>query len=114
MDEEVRGVRQRKRNADPTCCPICGITVRPNEIEQHLSLEMNRLDKLTKRNKTVAPRRNSSRPSTSASASLPSTSTSYMNPDGSDNIDGDDCWSRYQRIRLNRNARLRVMYSNDA
>lgn len=40
-----RGFRQRKKPTD-LICPICEITIKPSEIEQHYELEVDRLIKL--------------------------------------------------------------------
>lgn len=114
MDEEIRGVRQRKKNADPTCCPVCGITVRPSEMEQHYSLEMDRLNKLNKKGKvtnSLSPRLKENKDLNSLSASLPSGCSSSGDTgtsNGTTNSDVKDCWSTYQRIKNNRNSRLKV------
>lgn len=113
MDEEIRGVRQRKKNADPTCCPVCGITVRPSEMEQHYSLEMERLNKLNKKGKvtnSLSPRIKENKDLSGLSASLPSgcSSSGDGTANGTTNSDVKDCWSTYQRIKNNRNSRLKV------
>lgn len=115
MDEEVRGVRQRKKNTDPTCCPVCGITVRPNEMDQHYTLEIERLNKLSKRSKvttnSLSPRQRESREATGVSGNLPAdSSTSTASADDADQVDVKDCWTTYQRIKGNRSSRLKVRY----
>lgn len=106
MDDECRGVRQRRKQADPTCCPVCGITVRAHEMEQHYSMEMDRLNKLSvqkyrKQSKemplAVTATGNSTSPSPSTVSSTTSAST-----------DSKECWNTYQRIKNNRSARLKV------
>lgn len=102
MDDECRGVRQRRKQADPTCCPVCGVTVRAHEVEQHYSMEMDRLNKLSaqKYRKTQ-------------SRDMPST-TSVPSPVASasstaiESVDTKECWNTYQRIKNNRSARLKV------
>lgn len=102
MDDECRGVRQRKKQADPTCCPVCGVTVRAHEIQQHYSMEMDRLNKLTiqKYRKSQLKDMPSTTCGTSASTATSSTSN--------DSSDSKDCWNTYQRIKNNRSARLKV------
>ena len=42
---------QRKRNVldgQAPCCPVCGLTLRSGEIEVHLNLELEKLEKLSK------------------------------------------------------------------
>lgn len=127
MDDECRAVRQRRKQSDPTCCPVCGITVRSHEIEQHFTLEVDRLHKLSihknKKQSTSSPVPSlativttkemtsivtnaaavagcSSLATTSASASASANDTNA--------IDAKECWNTYQRIKTNRNARLKV------
>lgn len=113
MDEEVRGVRSRKRNADPTCCPVCGITMRANEMDQHYAMEMERLNKLSKRSKVTNSTSPRQRDSTGMSSGLPAGSSTTggseaRSPNGTTNTDEKDCWTTYQRIKNNRSARLKV------
>lgn len=121
MDEECRGVRQRRKNCDPTCCPVCGITVRPSEMEQHFSLEVDRLHKLSlnksRKSITTSPKEIYKEPSTTTtsgsaagcSTASVATGSSAISVDGeTETIDAKECWSTYQRIKNNRNARLKV------
>lgn len=103
MDDECRGVRQRKKQADPTCCPVCGVTVRAHEIQQHYSMEMDRLNKLS----TQKYRKSQSKdmPPTTVG----NTSTSTMAAASTNEMSElKDCWNTYQRIKNNRSARLKV------
>lgn len=117
MDEEVRGVRQRRKNSDPACCPVCGITVRPNEMDQHYALEMERLNKLSKKSKItnshLSPRSKECRDTTGVSGALPAGSSSSANDSTTSNgttgkMVDKDCWETYQRIKNNRSSRLKV------
>lgn len=104
MDDECRGVRQRKKQSDPTCCPVCGITVRGHEIEQHYTLEMERLNKLTvQKNRKSQSKELAMATVSSTSASSSTSPTEVMN-----SIDGKDCWNTFQRIKNNRSSRLKV------
>lgn len=112
MDDECRGVRQRRKQADPACCPVCGITVRANEIEQHYSLEVDRLHKLS----TQKGRKMKDMPATPVgiNSHCSGTSSALLNsstPKESQAIEGKDCWTTYQRIKNNRSARLKVSCS---
>lgn len=106
MDDECRGVRQRRKQADPTCCPVCGITVRAHEMEQHYSMEMDRLNKLSvqKYRKTQSKEMPLATPATNSPSPSPSTATSTTNA----STDPKECWNTYQRIKNNRSARLKV------
>lgn len=105
MDDECRGVRQRKKQADPTCCPVCGITVRAHEMDQHYAMEMDRLNKLsTQKNRKFHTKDALPSPSHSSTASA---STSTTN-EAATAVDDKNCWSIFQRIKNNRTARLKV------
>lgn len=110
MDDEGRGARQRRKQADPTCCPVCGITVRGHEIEQHYLLEMERLNKLsTQKNSRKSHSKDMALPVAAAALTIANTSTS---PTGaSSSSDNTDCWNTYQRIKNNRSSRLKVIIS---
>lgn len=105
MDDEYRGVRHRKKQADPTCCPVCGITVRAHEMEQHWMLEMDRLNKLSvqKYRNKLQPKDNMSSPMASGHSSATSVASI-----ASVSSDAKDCWNTFQRIKNNRSARLKV------
>nr|XP_031833788.1 E3 ubiquitin-protein ligase RNF220-like isoform X3 [Nomia melanderi] len=46
--EEGRPYRRKKKfPSDPSCCPACGVTVRPQELEQHFAQELDRLYKIS-------------------------------------------------------------------
>lgn len=108
IDDECRGVRQRRKQSDPTCCPVCGITVRANEIEQHYSMEMDRLNKLSIHKNRKSQ---SKEMSSIVFGSSSSTSTSSGNTiDTVTPIDDKECWNTYQRIKKNRSARLKVTF----
>ena len=105
--EEGRGYRQKKPRMEPASCPICGITIRATEIDQHFALEVERLDKLSYQNK---PRTKSG-----SSSGEPSGSHSNMNSIGecskseTEKLNNpDECWGTYQKIKTNRQARLKV------
>lgn len=105
MDDECRGVRQRKKQADPTCCPVCGVTVRAHEIQQHYSMEMDRLNKLSTQKYRKSQTKDMS-PTT-----VGNTSTSTMAAASTNEMSElKDCWNTYQRIKNNRSARLKVYF----
>lgn len=110
MDDEGRGARQRKKQADPTCCPVCGITVRGHEMEQHYSLEMERLNKLsTQKNRKSHSKDMASPVAATATAATTIATTSATSPTAaSSSSDNKDCWNTYQRIKNNRSSRLKV------
>lgn len=103
MDDECRGsVRQRKKQADPSVCPVCGVTVRAHEMQQHYSMEMDRLNKLSVQKYRKSQSKDINIPSPTAGNS--SSTTTVANA----SADPKDCWNTYQRIKNNRSARLKV------
>lgn len=103
MDDDCRGVRQRRKQADPTCCPVCGVTVRAHEIEQHYSMEMERLNKLSVQKYRKLQSKEMPSPTIGNSSPAPATSSTSNEP-----VELKDCWNTYQRIKNNRSARLKV------
>lgn len=120
MDDECRGVRLRKKHSEPICCPVCSVTIRPHEIDQHLLIEVDRLHKLSM-NKGRKSNAMNSNASCSGSSSN-STGCAYTSPgstpmadssaSATDQVpsDGKECWAMYQKIKNNRNARLKVNF----
>lgn len=41
------GAGKKKFQPDPTCCPVCGVTLRPGELDTHFVQELERLYKLS-------------------------------------------------------------------
>lgn len=117
-DDIITGVRQRKKQSDPISCPVCGVTVRPSEMEYHYSVEVDRLHKVY----SGVGGANKSRKSTSVSpltkhqvagcSATTSTSSSTSDSAGvlQEPIDPKECWNTYQRIKNNRQTRLKVKY----
>lgn len=116
--------RQRKPKTDPLCCPICGVTLRSSEIDQHFALEVDRLDKILKPKQNLAAGGYYGAGSSSSAAPLavPGTSAGtsgggaggLTNGHGAENgepstaINPDECWGTYQKIKNNRQARLKM------
>lgn len=124
-DEEGHAfARQRKPKSDPLCCPICGVTLRSNEIDQHFALEVERLDRILKPKRNphsiggygTADRASPAVPGTSAvaggsrNAGLANGHRAMEdnNSDVASNCNADECWGTYQKIKNNRQARLKV------
>jgi E3 ubiquitin-protein ligase RNF220 len=89
--------RQRKRTSlDPVTCPVCGITIRENELDQHFRSELEKLGKIKRiinKSPCTTP------PSTSKNkAGEPSSS--------SKNESEENCWETYQKIKENRVRRF--------
>ncbi|XP_053983443.1 E3 ubiquitin-protein ligase Rnf220-like isoform X4 [Hylaeus anthracinus] len=103
--EEGRPYRRKKKfPSDPSCCPACGVTVRPQELEQHFAQELDRLYKVSS---------SSSRARASRSSLPPGHLQDH--PHGPmlhapSAVDGTPHgrWETYKRIKANRQARIRV------
>ncbi|XP_039298742.1 E3 ubiquitin-protein ligase Rnf220 [Nilaparvata lugens] len=91
--EEGRGFRRKKRfQPEPWCCPVCSCTLRPNELDAHLLHELDKLYKLApSRPNAPTPRPRSAQGSPTDPAV-------------------DARWQTYQRIKANRQGRLRIKY----
>lgn len=104
VEDQIRGVRQRKKQTDPISCPVCGITVRSSEMEHHLTVEMERLNKLHSSH--------TSKPKKSSPTQIIKEQQQQQLPGCSNAntaiVDPKECWSTYQKIKNNRQARLKV------
>ncbi|CAH0562643.1 unnamed protein product [Brassicogethes aeneus] len=89
--EEGRGCRNKKKQVDPACCPVCSVTLRNSEVESHLSSELEKLNKLpTPKHKVNGGK---SHPSSSSNGNSDNTT--------------DKNWETYQKVRSNRQSRKR-------
>lgn len=116
--------RQRKPKTDPLCCPICGVTLRSNEIDQHFALEVDRLDKILKPKQNLTASASCYGGGSSSSSAVPGgsagpsgsgggggggfTNGHAENGEPSTVVNPDECWGTYQKIKNNRQARLKV------
>lgn len=105
--------RQRKQTSDPLCCPICGVTLRSSEIDQHFALEVDRLDKILKPKQNLTGGGGQCFGGGPSSAAVPGTSSGLTNGhaengESSTVVNPDECWGTYQKIKNNRQARLKV------
>lgn len=91
--EEGRGCRSKRKQVDPSCCPVCSITLRPSEADSHLASEIDKLYKLSSsRNKL--------------NGKNCSVSTPTVNGSGENGL--DKSWETYQKVKSNRQSRQRV------
>ncbi|KAG5311710.1 RN220 ligase, partial [Acromyrmex insinuator] len=97
-------IRKKKFPSDPSCCPVCGVTVRPQELEQHFAQELDRLYKVSSASSRPRPSRSTLPPTHpqdhSHGTMLHAPSTADGTPQGR--------WETYKRIKANRQARIRV------
>lgn len=103
--EEGRPYRRKKKfPSDPSCCPACGVTVRPQELEQHFAQELDRLYKISSASSRARASRSSLPPGHPQDhphgPMLHAPSTADGTPHGR--------WETYKRIKANRQARIRV------
>ncbi|XP_049287644.1 E3 ubiquitin-protein ligase RNF220 [Anopheles funestus] len=117
-----RGFRQRKGRTSPMCCPICGITLRVHEIDHHFAVEVDRLERILKPKKQLAyggvddgtntagpSYSNGEGPSHGGNSSSVSRSNGHSGEETTANSIGpDECWGTYQKIKNNRQARLKL------
>ncbi|XP_020708796.2 E3 ubiquitin-protein ligase Rnf220-like isoform X2 [Athalia rosae] len=95
---------KKKFPSDPSCCPVCGVTVRPQELEQHFAQELDRLYKVSA---------TTSRPRSSRSTGAPGHPQDHPHapllhaPSAADGTP-QGRWETYKRIKANRQARIRV------
>uniref|UniRef100_A0A182LZC0 E3 ubiquitin-protein ligase RNF220 middle domain-containing protein n=1 Tax=Anopheles culicifacies TaxID=139723 RepID=A0A182LZC0_9DIPT len=121
-----RGFRQRKGRTSPMCCPICGITLRVHEIDHHFAVEVDRLERILKPKKQLpyggledgtntagTSYRNGEGPSHGGSSSSVSRSNGHSSEENAPSLVGpDECWGTYQKIKNNRQARLKVQLTS--
>lgn len=91
--EEGRGCRSKRKQSDPSFCPVCSVTLRPTEVETHLSTEIDKLQKIS------STRHRQNGKSTGASVST----TNGTNEDAV-----DKCWETYQKVKANRQSRQKI------
>ncbi|XP_053680140.1 E3 ubiquitin-protein ligase Rnf220 [Anopheles nili] len=118
-----RSFRQRKSRSNPMCCPICGITLRVHEIDHHFAVEVDRLERILKPKKQLShhdgeiacgsagtSNSNGSGPSHSGNNSSVSRSNGHSSEQlaTTSNVSPDECWGTYQKIKNNRQARLKL------
>lgn len=104
-DSEGRSLRkQRKKlilDGHTPHCPVCGLTLRPGEIETHLQVELEKLDKLSVRNSRKS-RENTSQ----GRKTLPSPSGCRGKDSPGLGAASQSRYENYMRIQTNRLARL--------
>ncbi|XP_056645467.1 E3 ubiquitin-protein ligase RNF220-like [Diorhabda carinulata] len=88
-EEGVRSCRFKKRQSDPTCCPVCSVTIRESEINLHLNSEIDKLNKLHNTKSRINTK------------NIPSSSNG---PSKS----SDKSWETFQKVRSNRQSRHRT------
>ncbi|XP_049845911.1 E3 ubiquitin-protein ligase Rnf220-like isoform X2 [Schistocerca gregaria] len=99
--EEGRGYRRKKKlQAEASCCPVCGVTLRAGELEAHYAHELQRLYKLG----GARARRPPPPPPPGPAAAAAAAAAASASADGTH----EGRWETYQRIKANRQSRLRL------
>lgn len=111
MDHLVSPRKRSKPNSEPLTCPVCGITLRGHEIEHHFVMEMDKLQKLS----TGRSRKSLSQSPPAASMVGGTSSSAFrsVNGEGSSSTTStsvEDSWGTYQKIKSNRQNRLKVSF----
>jgi len=88
---------------DPSCCPVCGITLRSSDLESHFVQEIERLERVSRSYRSAA--HGSITPSSSAASS-----SSMATPSTTQVLkrEQDTRWETFHRIRINRTNRVRA------
>ncbi|XP_047542968.1 E3 ubiquitin-protein ligase RNF220 isoform X1 [Vanessa atalanta] len=96
-------VRSRKKVTELPNCPVCSCTIRQGELDTHLCLEVERLNKLS----NGGSKRKLSANSPGSSNPMPGSSSSV---DNQSDVDVSGCLGSdvYQRVHTNRLKRLRA------
>lgn len=87
-EESGRGCRNKRKQTDPSPCPVCSVTLRNTEVDSHLLSEIDKLNKLPTKHK------------------LNGKNTPSSSSNGTSNPDKN--WETYQKVRLNRQTRQRT------
>lgn len=80
VEESGRGCRSKRKQIDPSCCPVCSVTLRVSELDSHLVTEIDKLTKLSAKHKRCSP-------------------------NSSGQTKG---WETYQKVKMNRQVRLKL------
>ncbi|KAI4454150.1 hypothetical protein MML48_10g00000206 [Holotrichia oblita] len=90
-EESGRGCRNKKKQVNPSFCPVCSVTLRGTEIDQHLACEIDKLSKISNKSKL----------------NCKNNGASPTNTNGIEN-GVDKCWEAYQKVKNNRQTRQKV------
>lgn len=86
FEEVGRGCRAKRKQTDPSICPVCSCTLRPQEIESHYALEVEKLGKMY-----------------GSKCKQNGKSMEAPNVNGSEN--SENTWTKFQKVRSNRHNR---------
>lgn len=107
----------RKPRPGESWCPVCGVTLRPGELESHFSLELEKLARLPQ-SRPLSQRTPTPTTSTTPTTTTPTPSSSTVTSVAASSPLSphlphharvrDPGWDTYQRVRANRQMRLRA------
>ncbi|XP_052748055.1 E3 ubiquitin-protein ligase RNF220 [Galleria mellonella] len=104
-DRILIGVRNRKKVSELPNCPVCSCTIRYGELDSHLALEVEKLQKLS----SGSSKRKHSNSSPNTSHAVAGSSTSMTDVEEPEvDVSGGTGSDVYQRVHLNRLRRLRA------
>ncbi|KAF5300399.1 hypothetical protein FQR65_LT01020 [Abscondita terminalis] len=89
-EEASRSCRNKRKQKEPSCCPVCSVTLRSAEIDLHVVSEIDKLAKLSLTKHKVNGKNVPSPSSVNGAKS------------------GNKQWETYQKVRSNRQGRQRV------
>ncbi|CAK1591714.1 unnamed protein product [Parnassius mnemosyne] len=107
-DENIilNSVRNRKKVSEQPNCPVCSCTIRQGELEAHLALEVERLQKLSSGSKRKL---SVNSPLSTTNIAIPGSSSSVdLQSDQDIDVSGCPGSDVYHRIHTNRLRRLRA------
>lgn len=91
-EEAGRSCRNKRKQMEPACCPVCSVTLRSSEIDLHLVSEIDKLYKLSSTKHKLNGK------NSNPSASAVNGSVEH----------GNKQWETYQKVRSNRHGRQRI------
>ncbi|XP_059047320.1 E3 ubiquitin-protein ligase RNF220 [Achroia grisella] len=103
-DRILNSVRNRKKVSEMPNCPVCSCTIRYGELDSHLALEVEKLQKLS--SGSSKRKHSTSSPNTSLAVAGSSTSTDLDEQEV--DVSGGTGSDVYQRVHSNRLRRLRA------
>lgn len=90
-EEAGRSCRNKRKQMEPSCCPVCSVTLRSTEVDSHVVSEIDKLCKLSMTKHKVNGR--------SSIGSSPVNGSSESE---------NKHWETYQKVRTNRHSRQRL------
>ncbi|EFX73016.1 hypothetical protein DAPPUDRAFT_325740 [Daphnia pulex] len=103
---------RKKSPLDPSCCPVCGITLRSSDLEVHFVQELERLERVSRTFRSSSHHHHHHHGSSGGRSISPSGSSGAMSaPAATSQVqkrEQDTRWETFHRIRINRTNRVRA------